>query len=86
MWHSSSVCAVCPAGHNFDSSQARFDGGEYLFGYVESLSLSAVRIAGALSPSLDHHGFEDYNTDECPSDDSNNLFLSGSGPLDSGEG
>ena len=29
LWHLSSVCAVGPTGHNSDSSQARFDGGEY---------------------------------------------------------
>ena len=35
LWHSSSVGAVCPTGHNSDSSQARFDGGAHYFGDVE---------------------------------------------------
>ena len=26
VWHSSSICAVFPTGHNSDSSQARFGG------------------------------------------------------------
>ena len=45
-----------------------------------------MRIAGALSPYLDPHGFEDYTLDEPTSDDSEDLFLSGFGPSSSGEG
>ena len=63
--------------------QARFDGGEYLFGYVELSLSSVVRIAGALSPSLDPCGFEDYAMDEPPFDDSDDLFIFGSGPFNS---
>ena len=45
-----------------------------------------VRIDGALSPSLDPRGFEDYTADESLSDDSEELFISSSGPSDSGDG
>ena len=66
LWHSSSVCAVCPMGYNSDSSQAWFDVGEQWFGYVELPLPSAVRISWDLSPSLDPRGFEDYAADEPP--------------------
>ena len=86
MWHSSSVCVVRPTGHNSDSSQAQFDGGEYLFGYVELPSPSTVHIDGAFSLSLDPRGFEDYAADEPFFDDSGELFLSSSGLSDSSDG
>ena len=55
-----------------------------MFDYVELPS--TVRIDGALSPSLDPCGFEDYAADEPLSDDNEELFLSSSGPSDSGGG
>ena len=86
LWHSSSVCAVCPMGYNSDSSQAWFDVGEQWFGYVELPLPSAVRISWDLFLSLDPRGFEDYAADEPPSDDSKDPLLSSSGSSNSGDG
>ena len=84
LWHSYSVCTVRHTGHNFDSSQARFDGGEKCFGHVELPAPSAVRVAGTLSPNLNPRGFEDYAADELTSDDNEDLFISDSDLSDSG--
>ena len=65
--HSLSICAVRPMGHNSDSSQARFDGGEHFSGHVE-----------LPAPSLDPCGFEDYALDEPTSDDDEDLIPSDS--------
>ena len=78
LWHASSVGAVCPTGHNSDTSQARFGGGEHYFGDVELSVPPEGRDARALSPSLDPHGMEVYILDEATSDDSEVLFLSDS--------
>ena len=56
---SCSLGAVHPTEHHFDSSQAQFYGGAWLFGYVGSPSLSAAR-----EDHLDSRGFEDYVCDE----------------------
>ena len=47
LWRSSSVGAVCPTGHNSNSSQARFDGGEHYFGDVEFPAAPEGREAGS---------------------------------------
>ena len=52
--------------------------GSIFFGNVELLALLAVRVARALTPNLDPHGFEDYAVDEPTSDDDEDLFLSDS--------
>ena len=79
LWHSSSVCVICPTRHSSDSSQMRFDGGDYLFGYVELPLPLTVWMAGALSPNLNPHGFEGYALDQPTPDDDEDLFSSGSG-------
>ena len=83
LWHSSSVCTVCLTGQNSDTSQARFDGEEHYFGCVEFLGPPEGMKAGALSPSLDPRGLEDYTLDEATSDDNEDLFPSDSELADS---
>ena len=78
VWRSSSICAVRCTGHNFDTSQVRFDGGENYFGGVELPSPLEARKARVLSPSLDPHGMEVYALDEATSNDGKELFPSDS--------
>ena len=56
---SCSLGAVHPYEHHSDSSQARFDGGAWLVGYVGSPSPSAAR-----EDHLDSRGFEIYDCGE----------------------
>ena len=47
VWHSLSICAVCPMGHNSNSSQAQFDGGENV---LVMLSCQRLQRGGQLGP------------------------------------
>ena len=78
LWYSSSVGAVCPTGHNSDTSQAWFNGGEHYFGDIEVSAPPEERRTRALSLSLDLRGMEIYALDEPTADDNEGLFSSGS--------
>ena len=78
LWHSSSVCAVYRIGHNSNTSQAGFDGGEYYFGGVELSARPEERETRVLSLSLDPRGMEVYILDEATSDDNKELSPSDS--------
>ena len=78
VWRSSSICAVRCTGHNFDTSQVRFDGGEHYFGNVELPAVPEGREAGVLSPNLDPCGVKGCVMDEATSNDSEDLFPSDS--------
>ena len=60
--HDFSAAAICPSGHNYDDSEARFNGGaQYLGEVLDDHNLSAI-------------GLEIYELEEEFSDDEANLF------------
>ena len=76
LWHPSSACAVCPTGHNSNSSQVRFDCGGHYFGDIELPEPLERGRTVALYLSLNPRGMEIYALDEPTPDDNEDLFPS----------
>ena len=70
LWHSSSVGAIRPTGHNSNYSQVQFDGGAYCFSGVELAAPLEEDGSTAVVPSSSPHGTEIYEVDKpYPIDD-----------------
>ena len=73
-YHASSIGAVCPSGHNTDSSQVRF-GGELIIGGILGQWKSGLRGGPAVAaPNLSPIGLDLYVVEEEYLNDEDNLF------------